>query len=56
MIDEPEDWEDDQYEPSYWEEATYLEGDTELDFRPRRRSNITEESTDTEEEHVSLAD
>jgi hypothetical protein len=30
-------WEDDKYAPEYWEEAFFLEGDVELDFRANAR-------------------
>lgn len=43
-------WEDDQFDPAYWEDELWLEGDTELDLRSRRRKN-----TEAEEEDVADA-
>lgn len=38
------DWEDDQFDPAYWEEKCRLEGDEELDFN--RGQHQLEESID----------
>jgi hypothetical protein len=32
-------WEDDQFDPAYWEEHLWLEGDQELDLRKQQPNN-----------------
>lgn len=35
-------WEDDQYDPDYWEDEFFLDGDQELNFSTTTRDESTE--------------
>jgi hypothetical protein len=46
-------WEDEKYDPEFWEDEFFLEGDVELDFRAKARH--TEEQPEGDDEQQTGA-